>query len=150
MKLKIPPVVIFFLGIGCIFGAHHFWPEYSYQFAYQTLLSRLFLAVGVLIAFSGIITFRMKGTTVDPLHPDKASALVTSGVYRYTRNPMYLGMALVILGGIVRIGNPIGILGVVFFIWYIDRFQILPEEESLTKIFGEEYRQFCEQVRRWV
>jgi protein-S-isoprenylcysteine O-methyltransferase Ste14 len=150
MKLRIPPVVIFFLALGILFGAHYLFPELSYSFSNQTLLSRIFLGLGVLISFSGIISFRMKGTTVDPLHPKKASSLVRSGIYRYTRNPMYLGMALVMIGGIIRIGNPIGIVALIFFVWYITIFQIKPEEEALKKLFEDEYKTFCKKVRRWI
>lgn len=138
------------MALGINFGAHYLFPEYSYGFLYQTLLSRIFLGMGVLALFSGIISFRIKGTTVDPLNPEKASSLVQSGIYKYTRNPMYLGMALVLLGGIVRIGNPIGLLAIMFFIWYITKFQIKPEEAALKKIFGAEYEKFCNKVRRWV
>ena len=111
MKLKIPPVVVFFIGVAMSFGGYYAYPEFTYAFQYQTLLSRIFLGMGVLCAFSGIVAFRLKGTTVDPTKPDKASALVTHGVYNYTRNPMYLGMALVLIGGIIRIGSPISIIG---------------------------------------
>lgn len=92
----------------------------------------------------------MKRTTVDPLHPEKASSLVTTGIYQYTRNPMYVGMAFVLIGGLIRIGNPLCLAGVLFFIWYLDRFQIRPEEEALKKQFGEEFEQYCERVGRWV
>lgn len=150
MKLKIPPVIVFFLALGIIFGSHYVFSEQSHSFLFQTLLSRIFLALGVLIVFSGIIAFRMKGTTVDPLHPEKASSLVKSGIYKYTRNPMYLGMAFVLIGGIIRVGNPIGLLAIIFFIWYITIFQIKPEEEILKEIFKEEYRRYCQKVNRWI
>lgn len=150
MQLKIPPVVIFFISLGLTFGAYYLFPDLIYKFQYQTLLSRLFLAMGVLVAFSGIILFRLRGTTVDPTKPDKASALVTGGIYRYTRNPMYLGMALVLVGGIIRIGNPLAFFGLIFFVWYITTFQIKPEEKALINLFGKDYEEYCESVRRWI
>ncbi len=150
MKLKIPPVVIFFISLGLSFGGYYAFPGLTYSFDYQTLLSRLFLAMGVLTAFSGIIAFRLKGTTVDPTNPDKASRLVTGGIYRYTRNPMYVGMALVLIGGIIRIGSPVSISGIFFFVWYLTAFQIKPEEEALFKLFGKEYEEYCSRVRRWL
>lgn len=150
MKRKIPPVVIFLLSLGVMFGIYYLTPNWSFVFSSRTLFSRIFLALGVLVVFSGIIAFRIKKTTVDPLHPEKASSLVTSGIYQYTRNPMYLGMALVLIGGLIRLGNPLCLSGIVFFIWYLDRFQIRSEEESLIKIFGDEYRSYCKKVGRWV
>ncbi|MEO9484267.1 MAG: isoprenylcysteine carboxylmethyltransferase family protein [Ekhidna sp.] len=150
MRLKIPPVVILFLSLGIIFGMSYAFPAWVYKFEYQTLLSRIILAMGVLAALSGILSFRMKGTTVDPTKPDKASSLVTAGIYKYTRNPMYLGMALILFGGIIRIGNPSTILGLVFFVWYLTHYQIKPEEEALSELFGKEYEEFCSKVRRWL
>ncbi|SNT36690.1 Protein-S-isoprenylcysteine O-methyltransferase Ste14 [Ekhidna lutea] len=149
MKLKIPPVIIFFLSLGIMFGVYYLTAEVVYSFQYQTMLSRIFLGIGVLCAFSGIISFRMKGTTVDPLRPEKASSLVTRGIYQYTRNPMYLGMGLVLIGGWIRIGSPIAVIGILFFFWYMTIFQIKPEEASLTKIFGKDYEDYCTKVRRW-
>lgn len=150
MKLKIPPVIVFFLGMGIMFACHYFKPDWSYQFSYQTIVSRMFLGLGVLSAFSGIIVFRMNGTTVDPRSPDKATFLVKNGIYRFTRNPMYLGMALVLIGGLIRIGNPLSILGLFFFVWFLTQFQIKPEEEALKELFGEEYKSYQRSVRRWI
>ena len=149
MKLKIPPVVILFLSLGIIFGVTYLFPTFGYSFSYQTLLSRIFLSIGVLVAFSGIISFRIKGTTTNPGQPSKATALVTGGIYKYTRNPMYLGMALILFGGIIRIGNPMTFLGLIFFVWYLNQFQIKPEEVALTELFGEKYKDYCSKVRRW-
>ena len=150
MELKLPPVLVFFLGLGIMFGCYYMKPDWSYQFAYQTTISRLFLALGVLSAFSGIIAFRYTGTTVDPRTPDKASALVQGGVYKLTRNPMYLGMALVLIGGLIRIGSPLSTIGVIFFIWFLTQYQIKPEEEALSRLFGDEYDSYRKSVRRWV
>ena len=150
MKLKIPPVIIFFISVAMMFGAYYVMPEWSYSFSYQTGISRIFLAAGVLVAFSGIIIFRMNRTTTDPMHPDKASALVTAGIYQYTRNPMYLGMALILVGGLIRIGNPLSSFGLIFLVFYLDRFQIRQEEEVLSKLFGSRYEEYCKRVRRWI
>ena len=150
MKLKIPPVIVFFLGLGIMFGCYYLKPDWSYQFAYQTTISRVFLGLGVLSAFSGIIIFRMNGTTVDPRSPDKATALVRGGIYKLTRNPMYLGMAFVLIGGLIRIGNPLSILGLVFFVWYLTEYQIKPEEDALGELFGDDYKDYRTKVRRWI
>ncbi|MEO1253309.1 MAG: isoprenylcysteine carboxylmethyltransferase family protein [Bacteroidota bacterium] len=149
MKLKIPPVVVFFLAFAIMFGGYYLTPELSYSFRYQTILSRIFLASGVFVAFSGIIAFRLSGTTVDPRFPKKATNLVQSGIYKFTRNPMYLGMALVLIGGVIRIGNPVSFAGIIFFIWFLNSFQIKPEEEALLELFGDEYKEYCGKVRRW-
>ncbi|GAB4229595.1 MAG: isoprenylcysteine carboxylmethyltransferase family protein [Ekhidna sp.] len=150
MKLKIPPFIVFFLSLGIIFGIHYLTRDLRFTFIYQTTLSRVFLALGVLLAIAGIVAFRTHGTTVDPLHPDKVSNLVTGGVYKYSRNPMYLGMALVLLGGVIRIGNPVTVLGLAFFVWYLTRYQIKPEEETLLTKYGDEFKAYCSKVGRWI
>ncbi|WP_370087790.1 isoprenylcysteine carboxylmethyltransferase family protein [Ekhidna sp.] len=150
MKLKIPPVVIFFISLGMLFGLYYLIPELAYSFLYQRPISRIFLIGGALCALMGIVAFRTKSTTVDPLNPNKASSLVTHGIYQYSRNPMYVGMAMVLLGGVIRIGSPLGILAVLFFVWYLTQFQIKPEEETLRILFKEEYENYCQKVRRWI
>lgn len=149
MSLKIPPVVVFFVALGLLFGIHYLTPDVRYDYPYRVTVSRLFLVAGSLIALAGIVAFRNKSTTVDPMKPAKASQLVTHGIYQYTRNPMYLGMAMVLMGGVVRIGNPWCLLAVLFFVVYLTRFQIKPEEHALEQLFGEDYRTYCQRVRRW-
>lgn len=149
MSLKIPPVVVFFVALGLLFGIHYLTSDVRYDYPYRVMVSRLFLVAGVLIALAGIVAFRNKSTSVDPMKPTKASQLVTHGIYQYTRNPMYLGMAMVLMGGVVRIGNPWCLLAILFFVVYLTRFQIKPEEHALEQLFGEDYRTYCQRVRRW-
>jgi protein-S-isoprenylcysteine O-methyltransferase Ste14 len=105
---------------------------------------------GVAFALSGVIAFRRWNTTVRPEHPEKASTLVNTGPYRYTRNPMYLGLLVILLAWTVYLAAPVGMLGPVAFMLYITRFQIIPEERALRAKFGADYQRFCEGVRRWV
>ena len=105
--------------------------------------------VGISFCVSGVIGFRRARTTVNPLQPHKASALVTSGVYRISRNPMYVGFAFLLLGWAVALGEPLAFLGVPAFVLFITRFQILPEERALTTLFGVEFERYCTTVRRW-
>ncbi|MEM0942035.1 MAG: isoprenylcysteine carboxylmethyltransferase family protein [Bacteroidota bacterium] len=150
MKLKIPPAVVFIICLVSMFGIYSISKELSFQFAYRTALSRIFLITGFFSGLLGVLAFRLKNTTVDPANPQKATSLVTHGVYQYTRNPMYLGMALVLVGGAIRIGNPFCLLTIVLFVWYITTFQIKPEEEALSKIFGQDYEGYKKEVRRWI
>jgi protein-S-isoprenylcysteine O-methyltransferase Ste14 len=87
---------------------------------------------------------------VNPLKPQTASALVASGIYRYTRNPMYLGMLVVVVGWAVFLANVLSALAIVLFPAYITRFQIKPEERVLLSLFGEQYVHYSHQVRRWL
>lgn len=93
--------------------------------------------------------FRNAGTTVNPVRPEQSSVLITSGLYRYSRNPMYLGYALALLGWVVCQGKLLGLFAVAFFIGYITRFQILPEERQLSARFPAEYAAYKRAVRRW-
>ncbi len=106
--------------------------------------------LGGAIAAAGSVRFHRAKTTVNPLHPEKASALVTTGIYRYTRNPMYVGMALVLLGFAAWLWWWPAVLAAAGFAAYITRFQILPEERALAQKFGAQYGQYCRSVRRWV
>ena len=117
---------------------------------HAVIFSRVFLVCGFLSGFSGIVAFRRKGTTIDPKKPQKASHLVREGIYQWTRNPMYLGMLLILIGGAIRTGSPFGILPIFLFIFYMTRFQIIPEEKALKKRFGSVYEDYCRKVRRWI
>ena len=150
MELKVPPVVVFLLSVGLIFGIHYGWPQFSYSWAYADFISSLLFILGALSGAGGVLTFRRHGTTVDPTRPDKASRLVTSGVYRYTRNPMYLGMAWLLVGAVLRLGNPFGFLALIFFLGYMTQFQIKPEERALEQCFGKVYLDYRSRVRRWI
>lgn len=84
------------------------------------------------------------------MNPQNASALVSTGIYQYTRNPMYLGMALILFGAAIRLGNPIGFFGPLFFVTFITRFQIKAEEAALAKVFGQDFVKYSRKVRRWI
>jgi protein-S-isoprenylcysteine O-methyltransferase Ste14 len=97
-----------------------------------------------------MIQFRRAKTTINPMKAGNASSLVTGGVYRFTRNPMYFGMVLVLIGWVTFLSSPITLIFVPLFVLYINRFQIIPEERVLTWLFGAEYAEYKNQVRRWV
>lgn len=107
-------------------------------------------AAGIGVIAAGILAFRRARTTIDPLHPERASALVAAGIYRHTRNPMYLGMLLVLLGWAAYLADPFTLLGPLAFALYLTRFQILPEERALSARFGAGFEAYRAQVRRWL
>ena len=107
------------------------------------------VVIGLSISISGIVSFRRAKTTINPSKPSAASSLVTSGVYRYTRNPMYLGLSVTLMGWAVFLSNPLALLAVPLFVLYVNRFQINPEERVLSSLFGAEYAAYKEKVRRW-
>ncbi|MFJ3054036.1 methyltransferase family protein [Pseudomonas nitroreducens] len=113
-------------------------------------LALLVVLAGAAVCLAGVASFRRARTTVNPLKPESASSLVIAGIYRHTRNPMYLGFAIILLGWCVFLGSALAVLGVVAFVLYIGRFQIRPEERALRELFGAEFEAFCGRVRRWV
>ena len=110
----------------------------------------IFMLVGLLFGISGIISFRLAQTTVNPAKPEQASSLVQTGIYRLTRNPMYVGLVCVLIAWAAWLGSLYSLLVIPAFMAYMSRFQILPEERALIELFGDEYIDYCLKVRRWL
>ena len=107
------------------------------------------LIVAAIIGVISLIQFFRAKTSLDPTKPSKVSSLVTDGLYKYSRNPMYLAILLVLLAWGLWLGNAFNTLLAALFVGYMNRFQILPEEEALLKSFGKQYQQYLTSVRRW-
>jgi protein-S-isoprenylcysteine O-methyltransferase Ste14 len=105
---------------------------------------------GALCALLGVYAFARARTTVNPLFPERARRLVCSGIYRRTRNPMYLGMLLMLLGWGLWLGNALSWLVLPLFVIVLDTLQIKPEERILRQRFGAEFDRYAAKVRRWV
>ena len=144
-----PPVVALVFGTAMWFLAKWTTPL-DVPVGFRTVLAILIGAAGLGVMVAGVFSFSRAKTTVNPLKPDAATALVTGGIYRYTRNPMYLGMLLVLLGWCVFLDSPLAPIGAVGFWLYIDHFQIRPEEKALTALFGGAFTDYMSQVRRWL
>jgi protein-S-isoprenylcysteine O-methyltransferase Ste14 len=113
-------------------------------------LISVFSLVGTFFCGAGVWYFRKQKTTVDPRYPERSTALVVSGIYQYTRNPMYVGFVSFLLAEYVLVGQWMALTWVLAFVWYLTRYQIIPEERALRKIFGEEYTQYQKSVPRWL
>ena len=148
MKTKIPPPVVTLVSALLIFFSKELFP--SYAFDYQSMLSIGVFISGLMILVSAVSLFKKKETTVNPMSPEKASSLVVDGVFKYTRNPMYLGMSVVLLSISIQFNLMGGLLIVCLFVAYITAFQIIPEEEAMEENFGEEYLSFKRSTRRWI
>ena len=148
MKTKIPPPIVTLVSALLIFFSKELFPNYAFD--YQSMLSIVIFVSGLMILISAVSLFKKKETTVNPMSPEKASSLVVDGVFKHTRNPMYLGMSVVLLSISIQF-NPIGgLLIVSLFVAYITAFQIIPEEEAMEENFGEEYLSFKRSTRRWI
>ena len=146
MKTKIPPPILALVMIVLIYLSSFFIE--STKFNYQGSLSVLVLILGLACAIPSFKLFARYKTTISPLKPSDATALVTEGMYRYSRNPMYLGLLLLTIASTIWFGTWFGIIINILFIFLINFLQIIPEEEALLEIFGEEYEEYKKNVRR--
>ena len=144
-----PPVVVTIIGV-VMWGVDRKLELGKFESALQAPVAGVLLIVGLLMMFVAVASFVAAKTTVNPLRPSRASSLVTTGIFRISRNPMYLGDLLVLAALAVWLGNVVNVVLLVFFIWYINRYQIIPEERALTNLFGENYVAYCSRIRRWL
>jgi protein-S-isoprenylcysteine O-methyltransferase Ste14 len=147
-KRRIVPPVYLLLTLLAMAAMHFFLPIVRVIAAPYTRLGWVFVAVGVAIAAVAAGAFRRAGTPVIPFEP--STALVTSGLYRVTRNPMYLGMVVLLIGVAILLGSLTAFLPVPVFAWIIQKWFIEGEERFLEEIFGENYLAFKRNVRRWL
>ncbi|MGP1629531.1 MAG: methyltransferase family protein [Giesbergeria sp.] len=151
LELKIPPPVVAAAAAAAMVAASLWLAPVLHLPTGVRVGGALALAVlGAGFDLSGLWVFRKARTTFSPLRPERSASVVQTGVYRITRNPMYLGLVLILLGLALYLASPWALLGPLAFAAYITRFQIAPEERVLTARFGATYTDYCKQVRRWL
>ena len=150
LTLRIPPLLLTLLFACVMTVVAIATPAISLNAPALLWAGSAIVLAGIAVCAGGVLAFRRAGTTVDPTRPEKASALVRSGIYRFTRNPMYLGFMLLLVGLGVLLGHPAALVTALAFVPYMNRFQIEPEEEALTRLFGDEFERFRREVRRWL
>jgi protein-S-isoprenylcysteine O-methyltransferase Ste14 len=150
LELKVPPPVVALFMAGLSWLASWAAPRLGFVLPHRNAIVVASLVAGVCVSVLGVASFRRARTTVNPLKPEKASALVMSGIYRYTRNPMYLGLLLALLGWAFFLANVLAFLFLPAFILYMNRFQIDPEERVLVSVFGQDFTAYLSKVRRWL
>lgn len=150
MQNKVPPPIWMLLfGIAMWFVAKSEF-AYAIEIPYSWLPALVIVAFGFSFTIPAIKKFDAAETTINPLKPQEASSLVTSGVFGRTRNPMYVGLAMVLLGWVVWLGSATNLAVLALFVIVITMLQIKPEEMALRELFGEEYEEYCRKVRRWI
>lgn len=150
LEKRIPPLLLVLIIGAAMWSVSSFTPQLPLDETLRTVAAGLVFVVGVLFPIAGVLAFRRAHTTVDPRTPEASSALVCSGIYRYSRNPMYVGFAFWLLAWGIFLGDGWTLLGVVVFVLYMNRFQIIPEERALRELFGDEFRAYQHRVRRWL
>jgi len=151
LELKIPPAAVAAIVLVLAWLAADQLTFGDIEGAWIRPAAYTLAALGIGVGVAGVLQFRSSRTTIDPMNPGKASALVTSGLYRRTRNPMYLGMLLLLLSWALVQGSLVSVVVTLLtFVPYMNRFQIQPEERALKQHFGDEYVDYMLSVRRWI
>lgn len=149
-ELLIPPPIVM-LGLGLMMWVlSRLFPALAFVWSAHIIAAVVMALLGFAVSLAGVVSFARASTTMDPKHPEAASMLVRSGIYRYSRNPMYLGVLLVLVGWGIYLGNLLSLLCTLLFIAYITRYQIMPEERLLHAKFGQAFTQYMGEVRRWL
>ena len=148
MSNKIPPPIVTLFFALCIYLSRPYFPEFSSSLLNS--LSVISFAVGISIFVAAVSSFKKQKTTVNPISIEKASSLVINGIFKYSRNPMYLGMSFILVGLAFKFNLIGGLLFTSIFMSFITIFQIKPEEVAMEKLFKQQWKDYIKNVRRWL
>lgn len=150
LELRVPPPAVALLAAGLMWAIARALPGLHLEIPASRWIALALAVPGLLLDIVGVLTFWRAGTTVNPLRPRTVSTLVTGGVYRWTRNPMYLGWIPILAGWAVYLEHPLALVVIPLFVAYLTRFQIGPEERILRERFGEAFERYASAVPRWL
>lgn len=150
LELRVPPVLVAAIAAGAMWLAAARLPGLGLPLPLRGTVGPLLAGAGAVVGVAGVAAFRRRRTTVDPTRPEAVTALVREGIYRRTRNPMYLGLAMGLAGWAWWLANAAAVALVAVFVAWIDRLQIVPEERALRRKFGAEFDRYAARVRRWI
>ncbi len=150
LELRIPPPLVALICAVLIWALNRLFTQFDYDFTGQRSIAIFLLAVGLTIDTLALLKFRQQKTTINPMKPNESTDLVITGVYKFSRNPMYLGLLIILCAWTLYVGNLISIVVLPIFIFYITKFQVLPEEAIMLKKFDQSYVEYKQKVRRWI
>lgn len=150
LELKIPPLALAVVVAVLMWLVAKYLPVIEVDRVFAGVVAAGLAIGGIGCIVAGVLQFRASSTTVNPTRPDTTATLVTGGIYGRTRNPMYVGMTLMLLGWSVWLGSVYALILPVTFVLYMNRFQIAPEEKALHALFGTEFLTYKSRVRRWL
>ena len=150
LELKIPPALLVLIVALFMWLTAQYFSTLSIPTALRYYGFATLLLIGIVIIVLGGLRFKSVSTTVNPITPNASSSLVTSGIYKYSRNPMYIGFLLMLVGWSVFLASLFALALTAIYIIYMNRFQIQPEEQALESIFADEYLNYKYKVRRWL
>lgn len=150
LELKVPPPVLALIFVAAMWFVSIQMPSFAFNVPGSHVWGLALAGTGIILALAGVIEFRKAETTINPTKPGATSAMVTFGVYRLSRNPMYLGLLLVLAGWAAVLSHVLAFLFLPVFVAYLNRFQITPEERVLSAKFGEAFATYTQAVRKWL
>ncbi len=150
LEHKIPPPIVGGTIGAAMWATARIAPALQIEDNLRFAIAGAFALLGLIVTTLGVIAFRQAKTTINPVNLEAASSLVTDGVYQHTRNPMYVGLTIALVGWAVYLAVPWVLLGPIAFVLFATRFQIIPEERVMSSKFGREYVEYQEKVRRWI
>jgi protein-S-isoprenylcysteine O-methyltransferase Ste14 len=150
VNLLIPPPVALAIIAAAMWGFDRIFDEGRITGGWRIPVAILLLVASTLLMSAAVATMLRARTTIDPRKPSRTTRLVTTGVFRLSRNPIYLADVLLLAALAVWLGQPANAALLAVFVWYIDRFQIRAEEQALRTLFGADYAAWCNRVRRWL
>jgi len=150
VNTRLPPPIILLLAAGAVWGIDWLVPAARVNAPWLSTSALALAAAAGTVVLVAAVWFARQKTTINPLHPERASHLLTTGPYAISRNPIYLADAALLLAWALWLGNGAGVLMVPVFMRTLTRLQIRPEEQALALKFGEAYRDYCRRVRRWL
>lgn len=150
LELKIIPLFVFLAAAVVVLWSYLAFPLVMVETWFFDMMAVVCFCASGYLGLSALWRFHQANTTVHPGDPTKVKVMVKSGVYRFSRNPMYLGLLLLLFCESFILGNMSSAIGIVLFILYMNRFQIQPEEKALLERFGDEYLNYKAKVRRWI
>ena len=150
LELKVPPPLVALVMAIAMWCLSRLPPLLEALPAARLIAVVCFAIAGVSFDLSGMVAFRRVKTTVNPMKPELSSSLVTAGIYKTSRNPMYVGMLFLLTAWAAFLWSPWSLFGILGFAGYISRFQIVPEERVLSRLFGAEFADYTERVPRWL
>lgn len=150
LELKIPPLLVALLVAVTMWGIASVIPLLDIPLFIKDVTTRLLILVAAGIALSSFVAFIRAKTTINPMKPAAASSLVTGGIYRFTRNPMYVSVLFILVAWAIFLSSAWALVGPVVFVLYMNRFQIRPEERALAAMFGTAYTEYKGRVHKWL
>lgn len=150
LELKVPPVIQVLFISAMMWAISLFSLETLMVIPGSLWIAGCLWLMGGLVSLFGVIAFRQVKTTVDPRVPDRTSHLVIVGIYQWSRNPMYLGFVIFLIGWAIFLSNILSFFLIPIFVFYITHFQIKPEERFMLEKFADEYEAYSTKVRRWI